>query len=69
MNLETYKTKTKQHWHDIARELSDIMAAFGHRDKLYLNRLNRLRNGMEPSKEEVRALLIMTKNQVDSFKN
>ena len=69
MNLNDYKEKSKKPWHIIARELSDIMATFGCRDALYLNRLNRLRAGTTPTKEETRALLILTNNMVDSFKN
>lgn len=68
MNLNDYKEKSKKPWHHIARELSDIMATFGCRDTLYLNRLNRLRAGHQPTKEEVRALLILTNNMVDSFR-
>lgn len=67
MTLEEYKETSKKQWHIIAKELSDIMATYC-RDHLYLNRLNRLRSGTTPTQNEVRALLIMTKNKVDSFK-
>ena len=67
MNLADYKEASKKRWHDIARELTEIMNTFGCRDVLYLNRLNKLRAGTKPTKEEVRALLILTKNQVDEY--
>lgn len=69
MSLKDYKEKSKKHWHHLADELTEIMATFGCPDKIYLNRLNRLRAGHQPTKHEVRALLILTRNKEDSFKD
>ena len=68
MTLTQYKERSKKNWHDIARELSHIMAAFGSEDRVFDGRLNRLRSGkVKPTHNEVRALLILTNNQCDSY--
>lgn len=67
MTLNQWKAKSEKTWYIIARELTDTMNEFGCREVLYLNRLNRLRRGVNPTPEEIRALLTLTKNQVDSY--
>lgn len=68
MTFEEYKNQTGKHWHIIAAELTGVCHAKGVKEHIYLNRLNRLRAGSPPMSHELMALMILTKNKVESFK-
>ena len=58
MNLNEWREQQGYTWLKLSLELG-----------IYANRLNRLRSGQStPTKEETRALLHITKNEVDDFR-
>lgn len=63
MTLDEWRTKNKYTWLNVERQLN--MTGNG---SIYINRINRLRSGQSQATEaEIKALLAMTNNEVDSY--
>lgn len=62
MTLEEWCKSQSKTWLQVARMLSEM--GYG---PIYDNRLYRLRKGAKPDSSEIRALLELTNNEVESF--
>lgn len=62
MTLEEWKDSKNMMWRQVARELTGTGFC-----TVYDNRLNSLRMGRKPTSDELKALLHITNNEVDSF--
>ena len=58
MNLNEWREQQGYSWLKLSLELD-----------IYANRLNRLREGSAPTSGELKALLELTKNEVDDFRS
>jgi len=64
MNLDTWREQNKFTWLNVARQLT--LTGNG---SIYVNRLNRLRSGSKATEAELKALLELTKNEVDDYRD
>ena len=63
MTLENWKASNAPRWSDVARMISEVGG-----ERMFENRLNRLRTGQaRPEEWEIKALMTLTKNEVDSY--
>lgn len=68
MTLDQYRIDKGWSWERIARELTYILKSYGE-DALYSNRVWLFRKGRQkPGSQHVRALLELTGNEVESFR-
>lgn len=68
MKLNEWRQKSGLTWQKVCNMLSET--AREHDDEpIYYNRIVRLRGGKAPRSSELRALLKLTKNECDSFRD
>ena len=63
MTLNEFKASNYPRWSDVARAISETAG-----ERMFENRLNRLRTGQsQPAEWELKALMQLTNNEVDSY--
>jgi len=69
MTLDQYRTINGLTWQTLTRHLSELSRSYGE-DPIYYHRLWQLRGGLKtPKSNERRALLELTDNEVQSYKD